>query len=70
MAVTQDVLNLFTDGGAYTPTASFAGKKSNKLDRNYFDTESSTWVRADGQIFANMVQPFSTQNCGNVDCWS
>ena len=70
LAVTQDVLNLFTDGGAYTPTASFAGKKSNKLDRNYFDTESSSWVRADGQIFANMVQPFSTQNCGNVDCWS
>jgi hypothetical protein len=80
LAVTQDVLNLFTDGGAFVPTASFAGKKSsdNKLGRNYFDTESSTWLRADGQIFANadgqifanMVQPFSTQNCGNVDCWS
>lgn len=44
---------------------------ANALPKNFFNKQGSGWIRgADGKVFANMVQPFGTSNCGHTGEWN
>ena len=64
-----------------SPKIFSADGTANPLPDNYFDRQGSGWLRGlDGEIFAptsgsqpifaNMVQPMGTQNCGHTGTWN